>query len=155
MYQRQCKMLYSMEEHVFVRTFYQTSCFFIVQNFDMGQSYLQSSVWYRSLNFCICQVSCDQCSIVLMPHWIWQVEIGWYSSIFERLTEDVGLKALISCQLQNTATVQLVVQYSLQCCVPLMPLINTQYYVPLVMKALFFIVLQAYLWYKLLVTILF
>ena len=34
-----------------------------------------------------------------------------------------------------------------------MPLINTQYYVPLIMKALFFIVLQAYLWYKLLITI--
>jgi hypothetical protein len=55
--------------------------------------------------------------------------------------DDVGLKALISCQLQNTVTVQLVVQYSLQCCVSLMPLINAQYYVPLIMKALFFIML--------------
>jgi len=65
---KQCKMLYSMEEHVFVRTFYQTSCFFVVQNFDVGRSYLQLSFWYRSLNFCICQVSCEQCSIVLMSH---------------------------------------------------------------------------------------
>ena len=154
MYQTQSKMLYSMEEHVFVRTFYQTSCFFIVQDFAMGQSYLQSSVWYRSLNFCICQVSCDQCCIVLMPHCIWQVEKWWYSSILERPTDDVGLKALISCQLQNTVRVQLVVQYSLQCCLHLMSLINTRYYVPLIIKAFFFIVLQAYLWYQLLITIL-
>jgi hypothetical protein len=54
----------------FFRTFYQTSCFFIVQNFDMGQSYLHSSFWYRSLIFSICQVSCEQCSIVLIPYLI-------------------------------------------------------------------------------------
>jgi len=55
--------------------------------------------------------------------------------------DDVGLNGLISCQLQNTVTVQLVVLSSLQCCVPLMSFINTQCYVPLIMKAFFFIVL--------------